>query len=641
MKRILIVEDESLVSHHIKLVLIEAGYQVSGIADSVEEACLAIDLEIPDMVLLDIHLKGNLNGIALARKLSAKGIAFIYLTANFQGTLLEQAKSTLPFGFVVKPFREDDLLTALEVAFYRHQNSLEFISRQESQLGDQIKAISHTDPAQRLLKVAQAIQTRIPFDYLNMISKTTGPIKMTGFLRTGFEEYQILAEPEFNRINGLDQQKLLALLSEIGPIHTPSIFDQDNLRNLAVSQPISHMICKNYGMESVLLVPFTLEDSSLACFEFYSRREFSYTQQHVLIFNYMRSAFQTLLNVDFGQDLPTSSLKTKFKVPLQKGFQTIIGQSQPMLTVLDHVSTVAPLDTAVLILGESGTGKEMIAQSIHEGSSRKDKPLVVVNCALLPPSLIESELFGHEKGAYTGAFEKRIGKFELASGGTLFLDEIGEMSMEMQIKLLRVLQEKEIERIGGKGSIKIDVRIIAATNRDLEKEMEQGRFRLDLYYRIYIFPIHLPALRQRIDDLPALIDYFIGIYTVKYKKQVSGVSAEVLRQMQRYDWPGNVRELEHFIERSILLTKGTLITHAVLPKQDPDYKETGNPDRDRMKTMDENERDYIIAVLQKCNGRIRGAGGAAEMLDLPPTTLHSKIKKLGIDRSQFVNNTTN
>jgi len=243
-------------------------------------------------------------------------------------------------------------------------------------------------------------------------------------------------------------------------------------------------------------------------------------------------------------------------------------------------------------------------------------------------------LFGHEKGAFTGAIEKRIGKFELADKGTIFLDEIGEMPAELQVKLLRVLQEQEIERIGGKAPVKIDVRIIAATNRVLEKEVEEGRFRLDLYYRLYVFPIVVPPLRERKEDIMPLCSYFIDYYSRKNGKHISGLSPEAIYQLMSYRWPGNVRELEHLIERSILLTGGTQIKEVSLPRlygqQNIIYQEPSRP-----KTIDENAREHILAVLKKCNGKISGAGGAAEILEVQPTTLHSKIKKLGIKKTDF------
>ncbi len=302
-----------------------------------------------------------------------------------------------------------------------------------------------------------------------------------------------------------------------------------------------------------------------------------------------------------------------------------------MLELFEQIEQVAPADTSILILGESGTGKERIADSIHHLSPRKDRPFVKVNCAALPSTLIESELFGHERGSFTGAMDKRIGKFEKADKGTIFLDEIGEMPLDLQVKLLRVLQEKYIERIGSRDVTKVDVRVIAATNRNLEKEVAEGRFRLDLYYRINVVPLSLPPLRERIEDIPLLVDHFIKYYNRKAGKKITGLSDKVLKNMIAYHWPGNIRELENVIERSVLLAKGTIIEDTLLPvvpKKDIAIES-------RMKTIYENERDYIIAVLKKSNGRIWGVGGAAEILNIPPTTLKSKMKKLGIEKGNY------
>jgi len=310
------------------------------------------------------------------------------------------------------------------------------------------------------------------------------------------------------------------------------------------------------------------------------------------------------------------------------GFEGIIGQSPRLLSVFESIAQVAPQDTSVLILGESGTGKERIAESVQKLSSRKNLPFIKVNCATLPAALIESELFGHEKGAFTGAADKRIGKFEQASGGTILLDEIGEMPIELQAKWLRVLQEKEIERIGGKAPIRIDVRVIATTNRNLEQEVAEGRFRLDLYYRLNVFPIHLPALRERAEDIPALVDHFVRYYGSRSGKKISGVADKAMQALVAYEWPGNIRELEHLIERTLVLTKGDTIKDIVLPT--PRQQTHAPTDGVRIKTMEENERDHIIEVLKTCHGRIWGVGGAAELLGIPPTTLQSKMKKLGI-----------
>jgi len=323
-------------------------------------------------------------------------------------------------------------------------------------------------------------------------------------------------------------------------------------------------------------------------------------------------------------------LSTSESIEDPQGFEGIVGKSPLLLNVFDLITQVAYSDTSVLILGESGTGKERIADCIHNLSPRKNKPFVKVNCAALPSTLIESELFGHEKGSFTGALDKRMGKFEKADKGTIFLDEIGEMPLDLQVKLLRVLQEKYIERIGAKDITKLDVRIIAATNRNLEKEVAEGRFRLDLYYRLNVFPIELPSLRERTEDIPALAHYFINYYNRKAGKKITGLSDKVVKNMMAYSWPGNIRELENLIERSVLLAKGIIIEEVSFPNQIKEV--SGNRQNLLTKTIHENERDHIISVLKKCNGRIWGVGGAAEILNVPPTTLKSKMKKLGIGK---------
>ncbi|TKC62227.1 sigma-54-dependent Fis family transcriptional regulator [Pedobacter hiemivivus] len=315
----------------------------------------------------------------------------------------------------------------------------------------------------------------------------------------------------------------------------------------------------------------------------------------------------------------------------QAGIKEIITSSEKMLTLINHLKIAGTSDISVLILGESGTGKELAAQYIHINSLRSTKPFVVVNCGALPANLIESELFGHEKGSFTGANEKRIGKFEQANDGTVFLDEIGELPLDLQVKLLRVLQEREVEPIGGKKRT-IDVRIIAASNRMLEEEVAAGRFRLDLYYRLNVFPVLIPPLRERKQDLKPLADHFLKFYAKKENKNVSGISDAVFRSMQEYSWPGNIRELENMIARSVLLTNGNTITSLQLPSQ-PSSPLPMAITNGRIKTMAETEHDHILIALESCGWKIHGRGGAAELLDLNASTLISRMKKLGIAKS--------
>ncbi len=322
-------------------------------------------------------------------------------------------------------------------------------------------------------------------------------------------------------------------------------------------------------------------------------------------------------------------------------YSDIVGSSKAMQLVFQQLSQVAFANSTVLLLGETGTGKELIARAVHNSSPRKDKLMVKVNCAALPVNLIESELFGHEKGSFTGATEKRIGKFELAHEGTLFLDEIGEMPPDLQVKLLRAIQEREIERIGGKSTIRINVRIIAATNRNLLQEVEEGRFRNDLFYRLNVFPITLPPLRERKEDIPALATFFISRFSKSTGKKINGISAKAIKEFMAYSWPGNVRELEYMVERSILTTTGTTIKEVLLPAMNRSVLKKVLED-DYLKSHEENERDHLLRILEKCRGKIYGPGGAAEILGLPVSTLNSRIKKLGIEKkNQYLSNDNN
>ncbi|OOQ57772.1 sigma 54-interacting transcriptional regulator [Mucilaginibacter pedocola] len=314
----------------------------------------------------------------------------------------------------------------------------------------------------------------------------------------------------------------------------------------------------------------------------------------------------------------------------------VIGNSPQMLEVFNRVERVAYSDTTVLLLGETGTGKELIAQAIHAASPRKNRPMIKVNCAALPANLVESELFGHEKGSFTGATERRIGKFELADNSTLFLDEVGELPLEQQAKLLRALQEREIERIGGKSPIKVNIRIIAATNRDLLKEVAAGRFRSDLYYRLNVFPILLPPLRLRQTDLLPLARFFIKKFSGKLNRKVEGLSKKAEQELMAYDWPGNVRELEHVFERCVLMATGPTIKELNLFTDATDKPPGKYCSNTAVQTLEENEREHICHVLRLCNGKISGYFGAAGLLGVPVSTLNSKIVKLNIAKKQKV-----
>jgi len=453
--KILIVEDQFIEAKSLNVILINAGYSTCSIARSVATALSIIEKEKPDLVLVDIFLQGEGTGIDLGKILNEKNMAFVYLSANSNRQILEEAKPTKPYGFMVKPFRAKDVLIMLDVALYLHKNR-------------------------------QAEKINIPS------SQKTAPI---------------------------------ALPSE---------------------------------------------------------------------------------------------------------FSNLVGKSSKFIETLERAKMVGPTDTSVLILGESGTGKELIAHSIHKVSVRRYKPFVVVNCGTLPTNLIESDLFGHEKGSYTGAINKREGKFELADEGTIFLDEIGELPLELQVKFLRVLQEREIEPIGGKPR-KINVRVLAATNKDLEEEVAAGRFRIDLYYRLNVFPLLMPPLRERKEDIPLLANHFLKKYSTEEGRQVPVLSNEVTEMLMEYDWPGNIRQLENTIQRNVVLANEPVIEFLEMPvSRKSVISNTGN--KNGFKTILENERDHILSVLESCNWKISGKGGAAEILDINVNTLNSRMKKLGIER---------
>lgn len=656
--KILIVEDEFVIANDLEIILHDAGYPVTGIANSVNKALTLIGQQRPDMVLLDIYLKGIETGIDLAKHLEEINIPFIYISANDNQSVLEAVKVTQPSGYIVKPFREKDVLTALEIGRYRHSHSVELKLREEKAL-----QIALTDALsgkgsweERLLITAQLFQNYIPFDFLTIRHQCQDTIHTFNYYRVGFDEYQILSIQAIQQMTNskIDFQILpLEDYKSEGPIRY-SFSDPDILGQ---QEPYIQLLAKTFRLNSTLVLPFSLRNGERFIISFLSRNSESFSNQNQALLERLdQPILLTLERVLAYEEVERLSEKLKQEnsylqqeVKTLVNFEEIIGTSESLLNLFNLVTQVAPTDTTVLVMGESGTGKELIARAIHNQSSRKDKILVKINCATLPANLIESELFGHEKGAFTGAFEKRIGKFELAHGGTIFLDEIGELPLELQSKLLRVLQEKEIERIGGKTPIKTDVRVIAATNRDLEIEVMQSRFRMDLFFRLATFPLNLPPLRERKDDISLLAHHFAQKLSKKQKKPFLGFSETVINELTNYEWPGNIRELENVIEQAVILNNGqTLLTlgrplqkrsFALNSPLSPPENNKINAqmtvsvpkDLSEMKQMQQTtEREYILAILNQTNGRIRGVGGAAELLKMRPTTLEYRIEKMGI-----------
>jgi DNA-binding NtrC family response regulator len=639
-KKVIIVEDEFIVADDLRLTLEAAGNVVSGIASSVEQARELVKRHKPGMALLDIHLKGKLTGIDFAKELRQEGIPFIYLSAYSNQAILEAAKATQPYGFLVKPFRDKDVLVAVDIARYRHENSVDSLLRKEQTLMRALTDINDASgsDADKLLQTIKAIQPYVPFDYLAIGKKTSGdiPYKWVGFLRLGLKEYQVISVQQLLMISGMKMEELERIRKTTADEKKTGWFNGDDFDHIRLINPFKDLLARTFTLTSNLTITFPDKHGDECYFSFFSRSREAYHADHIAL---LEGLYNLLIHA-------TEYIYSNRKEPVLASSQTneIIGNDPGLSKVLDQALQVAPFDTSVLILGETGTGKEKMAHFIHEHSQRAKKPFIKINCAVLPPTLVESELFGHEKGSFTGALEKRIGKFEQAHGGSIFLDEIGELPLDLQVKLLRVLQEKEIERIGGDDTIKVDVRMIVATNRVLEKEVAEGRFRMDLYYRLNVFPLLLPPLRERQVDIPLLAEFFGRKFCKKVNKNFHGISSQMLDSLKQFQWPGNVRELENVIEQSVILNDG--LSDLVLRKPlfnsfataTKNISESGeNPQNldDIKKIQSETERVYIISIMKKANGRIRGQKGAARMLNIPASTLESRIIKLGIKKGDY------
>jgi DNA-binding NtrC family response regulator len=634
---ILIVEDQFLEAENLSIILKNAGHAVCGIAKSVDQALGLLKKCHPDIVLVDIVLKGDLNGIDLARMLDKKNIPFIFLSANSNATTFEEAIATRPYGFLVKPFREKELLLALNIAVYRYQKNIELSTRQQKWLNGLLTAVIQMpgNKNDKILSLIRAFTSFLPFDFIVIDTNLTekSDLAVYRYQRTGFDAYVKLSDKTMQADCDLSAADMNAIRKRFkGNNNSYFLNGQDYIDACAVS-PLLEKVRQAKKFTAMLWLPLPHHwevDMAIAFF----RCGESYTHEHLDLMVSMQELLADVVDSirKTSNDQGTSGPFQPAKAPNQlliPGMEGIIGNSPKLIEALDKVIQVAPFDNTVLILGETGVGKEGMVKAIHHLSARKARPLVKVNCAAIPVSLVESELFGHEKGAFTGAIDRRIGKFEQASGGTLFLDEIGELPIEVQSKLLRALQEKEIERVGGRTTIKTDVRIITATNRNLLKEIAAGRFRVDLYYRINVFPIFLPPLRERREDIPALADYFLKYYGSNIRSEPLTISAAALSQLEDYCWPGNIRELQHLIERHVLQTRASRIETFEMPDDMPGnaFMPAIEPE---IKSFVEMDREHIIAALKKANGKVSGRGGAAEMLKLRPTTLTSKMKRLGI-----------
>lgn len=536
----------------------------------------------------------------------------------------------------------------------------------------------------RLAKASPLLQMAIPFQLLlAYVEHSSDQSDACGYYRTGSEEYQTLSTDDLQGITQLPADQFGEQLRTLALAGTqPMRRSGPELTSHNKKHPFSQALTHHFRWQASLSFPVTPARFGRVVFLFYHSQPEAYTDAHLSALRQLQptltTVFDKLLAFEeverLSEQLRQDNAYLREEVQVVHNHEAIVGTSASLQAVFHQVDQVAATDTTVLIQGETGTGKELIARALHNQSTRKGRVLIKLNCATLPAQLIESELFGHEKGAFTGAIEKRIGKFELADGGTIFLDEIGELPLELQAKLLRVLQEREFERLGGKTLLKTNIRVIAATNRDLSQEVIEGRFRADLFYRLSVFPISLPPLRERPEDVALLATHYGQKFSRQMNRPFRGIQEESMRELLHYDWPGNVRELENLLEQAVILSNGAplswgrplvpattkahgarlLTGPAPLPAAEADsdaiqrerifavFRQTKGkilgPDgaaqllKMRPALLEVWERAFILAVLEESRGRVRGAGGAAELIGLHPNTLDNRMIKLGISR---------
>ncbi|MGV3601130.1 MAG: sigma 54-interacting transcriptional regulator [Dyadobacter fermentans] len=580
-QKILIVEDFFVEANHLRILLTRAGYEVTGIARTFESAEEAIRQDHPEIVLVDIFLAGQKTGVDLARLLNRQNIPFIYLSANSNEEVLKTVRETGPSGFIVKPFREKDLLAAIDIARYLHESSEEALWRKEAAFTGELDRLAgdRRPWPERMLCLVRALQQLISFDYVavGFIGPVYMPFNALHFLRTGFDEYQVMDSEGFQTVGRINPARMVASMAAIKLRTSPVFFNAVQFQIACQESGIRSLVGKTFDMHSNLLFPLPKIslDGRYFFLSLYSGRNDAFNERHLELCRKVQPALQHAVEemtrnvmpgfpqvrLDEGIELISN------KVPIPGPLGGMIGESHLFLHVLDLAVAFAATDSSVLIRGERGTGKEQVAGGIHALSARSDGPFIKVDCAGFSAGSMEGELFGFESA---GSGNARTGRFGQAEGGTLFLDEIGEMPFEIQLKLLNVLQRHEMERVGGRQPVRVDVRVIVATSRDLEKEIAEGRFRLDLYYRLNAFCIRLPALRERIDDIELIATHFLEYFAGKSGRgHALRFSEKSIRMLREYDWPGNVAELMDAIETCVLFARTEIVDDIKLPSRKP------------------------------------------------------------------------
>ena len=671
--KILVVDDDPHFLALTSAVLASGGYEVIE-ASTGKDALKAVARAFPDLVVLDVVLP-DMSGFEVCRQIKADPVLRSTLVALQSGlsTSSEAQVAGLDMGadgYIVKGIPKSELLARVK-SLVRIKQAEDALKRAHDELEQRVKERTAELGAanQRLIASERALVERLRFEeLLSGVSARFAnipPDQVDAEIERGLG--QVLEFFEVDRVGLLEtfpdhaswEITHAAVVEDVTPaplrvkfpvsIH-PWAYDKlirkgevvvySSLDELPAEANIDRQTWIEWGIRSNLIIPVVTGEPVSRVIAINSmKRECVWPKEfiprlrllgEILVNALQRAQMQRQLQESYNEiqelkrQLEKENIFLRKEVKLLSKPDEIVGESEAIKRVLAEAEKVAPTDSTVLILGETGTGKELIARHIHNLSKRKDRPLVTVNCASLPPALIENEIFGREKGAYTGALTRMTGRFEAADGSTLFLDEIAELPLEVQGKLLRVLEQGRFERLGSTKTIHANVRLIAATNRDLAREVAGGKFRSDLYYRLNVFPIGIPALRERLQDIPALAWSFVREFEKKLGKRIDSISKKSIESLQQYAWPGNIRELKNVIEHAMIVCDGRILT--VAPPAAAQMEET------RSSTLEDVERRHILGVLEKAGWRIAGKNGAAELLGMKRTTLQAKMRALGITR---------
>jgi DNA-binding NtrC family response regulator len=609
---ILIVDDETPNLQLLTQVFSDAGYQS---VRSIKRPQLAIESALtqpPSLILLDVRMPG-MDGFEVCRRLKqeerTRDIPVIFVSALQDVQDRIQGFEAGGVDFISKPFQE-----------------LEVLARVRTHLALRNMQLHMEDLVTR--RTAKLVEVNKSFEEAQQMSRT-------GNWSWVVDTDTVTWSKTLYEIAGLDPKKQPPSYKEMPSLYTA---ESGELLNQSVAKALNHG--EPYELELDMVRPdgqvrhtstrgrVVKSDDGRVVRLLGTVQDITAIKQVNLE---LEQAYHEIRKLKDHLEIENVTLKEELKTSFEDN--ELIGKSHAFSTVLYQVEQVGPTDSTVLLRGETGTGKGLIARRIHQQSGRKDRPMITVNCAALPATLIESELFGHEKGAFTGATDQKTGRFELADGGTIFLDEIGDLPIELQAKLLRILQDHEFERLGSSTTRTVDTRVIAATNRDLDLLIEQGAFRADLYYRLGVFPIQIPPLRKRRSDISLLVWFFITILQTRLDKTIETIPARVMDALIAYDWPGNVRELRNIIERAMILSSGTsLELDSALMGHHRSTGVSERPVQQQGDNLEDAQRGHIVRVLEECDWKVRGKGGAAERLGLKRTTLQSRMKKLGIQR---------